>query len=142
MKNARSVPASRPLPAVPPPPQLPADARQRIEKRAILASMKQHAAQGASLGVINMATGYPASAVDLGRLSDVVTSGLSTWSMADVRARRGEVRAWLDALVSTWVQRVKVFNVRFDDASFQVKLSTKDDRGFYDYGFEVVPGGR
>jgi hypothetical protein len=77
-------------------------------------------------------TGFPASAVDLGRLQTEIERAFAGWSSEEIRSRwRSDVFPWVSQFTRTWVQRRSVLHVR-------IGLDTKDDRGYYHYVFEVL----
>jgi len=83
-------------------------------------------------------TGYPASAVDLGRLQSEIERALTGWPRKEVRARwRDEVFPWISALTRAWVQRRSILTLKRTRTGIRVIIDTKDDRGYYHYVFEA-----
>ena len=88
----------------------------------------------------NLATGFRASAVDVGRVKAIVEAGIAAFDMHQVKARwKRDVRAWMVGTVRAWVQRCKLIRLRPREAGIRVELQTQDDEGYYDYGFDVFP---
>ncbi|HEU4369959.1 MAG TPA: hypothetical protein VFV05_17180 [Methylomirabilota bacterium] len=83
-------------------------------------------------------TGFPASAVDLGRLQSEMEGALAGWSSKDVRSRwRDEVFPWISRFTRAWVQRRSILTAKRTRSGIRIVLDTKDDRGYYHYVFEV-----
>jgi len=129
-----------PLPSVPVPPSFDLDPRQQTFRQ-VLGGL----ADGLSLVPVEDAkpryrTGYPASAIDLGRLQDALASGIQAFSMADIEARRSEVIEWFLATLRGWVQRRKGAAIDVRANGIHVRVETQDDHGYYTYEFDVFPG--
>ena len=93
------------------------------------------------IATANTSRGFPAAAVDLGRLQEELEAGLRRLDMKQVRARWGEdVSTWMVRLLMTWVQRCKMVRFRLRRQGINVRLETQDDRGYYRYEFDVFPG--
>lgn len=79
----------------------------------------------------NTGQGFPASAVDLGRLKTVLEVGLQQLDMRQVRERWSEdVFVWLCSAVRAWVQRCKAMTMRPRRDGIHVRLETQDDHGY------------
>lgn len=133
------------LPSLPPllePPRLGPDPRQR-RFAAILAGLANSLGDAIELSTSNIAAGYPAAAVDLGRLKFELERGLERFDMALVRARWDvDVRDWLTRCIFAWVQRVRSLHLAPGELGVAVRFETQDDVGYYDYGFDAMPGRR
>lgn len=79
--------------------------------------------------------GFPASRVDLGWLSD---RAYNYWCRNQTLDRAAVTKIVEDELPHV-VQRLKKYNMEPDSEGFWVSFSTKDDHGWYDYGFSVSP---
>jgi hypothetical protein len=90
----------------------------------------------------NFATGFYASAVDLGRLQAALGRGIARLNMAQVEARWDEIRTWMSGVLRAWVQRYKMVHIERRETGVHVRLETQDDRGYYSYEFDVFPGRR
>jgi hypothetical protein len=88
----------------------------------------------------NFANGFSASAVDLGRLQDVLERGLRRFDLASVERRWPEVERWIHDVLRAWVQRRKVVRIERRERGVRIELTTQDGRGYYDYAFDVFPG--
>jgi hypothetical protein len=88
----------------------------------------------------NFATGFHASAVDLGRLQAALGRGVARLDMAQVEARWEEVRTWMMGVLRAWVQRYKMVHIERHKTGIHVKLETQDDHGCYSYEFDVFAG--
>lgn len=95
---------------------------------------------GAPFAGPNFATGFWASAVDLGRLQDILERGLRRFDLASLERRWPEVEPWMYDVLRGWVQRRKVVRIERRELGVRVELTTQDDRGYYDYAFDVFPG--
>ena len=131
-----------PLPPRPEPPRLPPDERQAVF-RLIAGAIVDGAGEGLGVGVANTVSGFPASAVDVGRLKTALESGLAGFSMDLVRQRwDGDVAHGLGRTVLSWVQRCKSLRLDKRDNGVRVEIETQDDLGYYTYAFDVFPGKR
>lgn len=129
-----------PLPALPEPPQLAPDPRQRTLQR-ISANLAGLLADGMQLGTANTTHGFHASAVDLGRLKAALEDGLRRFDMDTLRARWDvDIRVWVAALLMRWVQRVKEADFDVREIGVHLRVRTQDDAGYYDYAFDIFPG--
>ena len=89
----------------------------------------------------NVASGFPASAVDLGALKDALEGGIARFAFSHLRERWDEdVRSWMQQDVHAWVQRCKLSRIRLFDQGIDVSLETQDDHGYYHYRFDVFWG--
>jgi hypothetical protein len=130
-----------PLPAVPRPPRLPSDPRQRTAAH-IVGSIAEMAHKTMHLAGPNFATGFHASAVDLGRLQAALGRGIARLDTGQVEGRWDEVREWMIGVLRVWVQRCKGMKIERLENGVHVELETQDDEGYYSYGFDVFPGRR
>ena len=135
--SSSNVVAFPPLPRVPRPPDAAADPRQAGARHVI--GQLQSSADLLASGP-NFATGFWASAVDLGRLQDVLERGLRRFDPASVERRWPEVERWMHDALRSWVQRRKVVRIERRERGIRVEFTTQDDRGYYDYAFDVFPG--
>jgi hypothetical protein len=86
------------------------------------------------------ATGFHASAVDLGKLQTALAQGLSRFDMAQVRDRWDEIHEWMHQALRAWVQRSQFVKLEVRRAGIHVSIQTQDDHGTYTYGLDVSPG--
>jgi len=131
-----------PLARIPPPARSRFDPRQANVARIVGALLD---AVGGSAGTrpTNLATGFRASAVDVGRVKAIVEAGIAAFDMHQVKARwKRDVRAWMVGTLRAWVQRCKLIRLRPREAGIRVEVQTQDDEGYYYYGFDVFPGRR
>ncbi len=129
-----------PLPACPEPPHFPPDPRQD-RFQAIVGKITGAVGEGFAFAAANTSNGFPASAVDVGRLKTALEGGLASFDMALVRDRWDtDVFDWLNRTVLGWVQRCKVLSLRPGESGIQVEMETQDDLGHYNYSFDVLPG--
>lgn len=129
-----------PLPPIPIRPVGPADARQQTFHR-IIGGITDELLDHGEVGTINTATGFRASAVDLGALQEMMEDGLAHFDMARVRERwETDVRAWLIEMLRSWVQRCKFMHFDPAENGIHIQIQTQDDRGYYEYEFDVFPG--
>ena len=90
----------------------------------------------------NLASGFPSSAVDLGALQDAIQAGVSRFTAKQLRRRwLVDVRAWVQRVVLTWVQRVKRLTVVLRARGVHITIETQDDRGYYRYELDAFPRG-
>jgi len=131
-----------PLPPRPEPPHLPPDERQ-AQLRRIAGAIANAAGEDFGVAVANTVSGFPASAVDVGRLKTALESGVAGFSMGLVRQRWDvDVAHWLGGTVLSWVQRCKTLRMDKRDHGVRVEIETQDDLGHYTYVFDVFPGRR
>lgn len=129
-----------PLPPLPGPPRLPPDPRQRFLPN-FAARLSEALGDEIHLQANNTSTGFPASAVDLGRLKSELEHGLQRFDMNIIRERWSiDVRVWMTRLVFSWVQRGKELNYDLRERGVRMRLVTRDDLGEYEYSFDVFPG--
>lgn len=132
-----------PFPPVPPrpePPHLPPDERQ-AQFRRIAGAIANAAGEDLRVAVANTVSGFPASAVDVGRLKTALESGVAGFSMRLVRQRWNvDVADWLGGTILSWVQRCKTLSMDKRDHGVHVEIETQDDLGYYTYAFDVFPG--
>lgn len=125
------------LPPVPAPPCQSADRRQAQAAR-VLAGLAGQMGREIHLGSANLSSGFPASAVDIGALQSAIGSGVSRLTGEQLRRRwKADVRAWVQRLVLSWVQRVKRLTVTLRARGVHVVIQTQDDRGYYRYELDV-----
>jgi hypothetical protein len=127
-----------PLPSIPPAPQQPPDERQAKASQIIggLAGAVEAETQVAGP---NLTTGYYASSVDLGRLQAELGKGVARLKPGQVEERWDEVFSWMRRLLRVWVQRCKLMKIERRELGIRIELETQDDRGYYNYGFDVFP---
>jgi hypothetical protein len=131
-----------PLPRVPIPPGGRRDPRQ-TRLAAVVESLSRALGDDAHVGTANFTSGFAASAVDLGRLKDLLEGGIARLDMGQVRARwKADVFEWMRRTIRLWVQRCKLLRFRLRDEGIRVEIETQDDAGYYTYGFDVFPGRR
>src|SRR5262245_33233535 len=122
-----------PLPPQPEPPRFPVDERQRVF-RGIVGGLVDSMGDGMGLGVANTAMGFPASAIDVGRLQCALEAGLVGFDMDVVRRRwEDDVRTWMQTLVLHWVQRCKSLRMEPRENGIHIELESQDDLGYYTY---------
>jgi hypothetical protein len=134
-----------PLPPIPQPPASEPDERQQTFRSIIgnLTSQLGTPVAGSGVAPIDRNAGYRASAVDLGRLQEVLGEGIARFDMAMVRERWNvDVQAWMFRAIRMWTQRCKAMHLELADNGIAVRLDTQDDRGYYEYSFDVFPGRR
>ena len=85
--------------------------------------------------VINLTRGYFASRVDLGVVAKRAQKLVD--SMAKSGATKQAIRTALIDQLAEWVQRVKWTTVKRGSHVIEVLFITKDDFGWYRYGFEL-----
>jgi hypothetical protein len=126
------------MPRLPPPPRFPPDARQAGAER-ILGSIARLAATTMGVAGPRFTHGFPASAVDLGRLQTALERGLKRFDAAQVEARWQEIFRWIVLVIGAWVQRYKELKIERHEQGIRVEMKTQDDLGYYDYAFDVFP---
>jgi hypothetical protein len=71
----------------------------------------------------------------------MIEDAFARLDMAQVRERwEIDVRAWLIELLRSWVQRCKFMHFDLAEKGVHIKIQTQDDRGYFDYEFDVFPG--
>jgi hypothetical protein len=125
-----------PLPRVPPPPTFAVDERQ-TRTMAFLGGLIEQTQERMRLAGPNFATGFHASAVDMGQLQHALGRGVQRLSDAQLEERWDEVLDWLRKCIRAWVQRTKMVKLERATGGVRVELQTQDDRGYYTYGFDV-----
>ena len=127
------------LPPVPPAPDAASEKRQDSFRR-LTRTLESAMGRDMEMATANTSRGFPAAAVDLGRLQEELEAGLRRLDMKEVRARWDEdVSKWIVRLLMTWVQRCKIVRFRLRRQGINVHLETQDDRGYYRSEFDVVP---
>lgn len=124
-----------PLAAQPSPAVLPADPRQ-ARTRHILGTLTSQLGGVAEAGT---RTGYRASAVDVGRLQEVIERSLTRFDDTRLSARWDEIQGWIVTLLRAWVQRAKRLQVERAEKGIRIEIEAQDDLGYYTYGFDVFP---
>ena len=87
----------------------------------------------------NMTDGFPASAVDLGRLQETAEHALRHFTEERLARRWDEVFDWVRRFLARWVQRRKALQIKRHGAAIHVELTTQDDLGYYKYAFDIFP---
>lgn len=130
-----------PMPRTPAAPRLPLDLRQARTRRTLDAV---NSVAGTKMHFVgpNFATGFHASAVDLGQLQAVLAKGVARFDAAQMEERWEEILDWMKRVLTTWVQRYKHAKIERHENGIRVEFETQDDRGYYSYGFDVFPGRR
>ena len=128
-----------PMPPIPAPPRLALDPRQ-AKLMSLIDRVSAISTTGFAGAAPRFATGFYASAVDLGRLQEALARGISRFTMAQVHERWDEVREWMHGALATWVQRRQFLKLEVRKTGVHVQLETRDDLGTYSYGFDVFPG--
>jgi hypothetical protein len=128
-----------PLPAIPEPFGATGDDRQRVFER-IAGVIGEHGESG-HVTVANTVHGFRASAVDLGFLQDMLGKAVAELRMEDVRARwSDDLFPWFRKALLSWVQRCKRIQISLEENGIGIEIETQDDRGYYRYVFDVLPG--
>ena len=131
--------SERELPAVPDPPSFGPDPRQEMFYTVIGRLVPALSHPESEVRVAATSTGFPASAVDLGRLQTEIERAFAGWSSKEIRSRwRSDVFPWISRFTRTWVQRRSVLHAKPIRSGIRIGLDTKDDRGYYHYVFEVL----
>jgi hypothetical protein len=126
------------LPPVPEPPSFGPDPRQETFYAIVGRLGAALSEVEGEVRVAATSTGYPASAVDLGRLQSEMERALAGWSSSEIRSRwRDEVFPWISQFTRAWVQRRSILTAKRTRSGIRIVLDTKDDRGYYHYVFEV-----
>jgi len=126
------------LPPIPEPPSFGPDPRQETFYAIVGRLGTALSEAGGELRVAATSTGYPASAVDLGRLQSELERALTGWSTREIRTRwRDEVFPWISQFTRAWVQRRSILTAKRTRSGVRIVLDTKDGRGYYHYVFEV-----
>jgi hypothetical protein len=131
-----------PLPPMPDPPTGLVDERQQAFGAFSSRIGEALDGESAQVGVINVVTGYPAAAVNLGELQEVLEAALQRFDMKEVRDRwDDDVFVWLRRVLLAWVQRCKFIHFDLEsERGIHIQLQTQDDRGYYQYEFDIFPG--
>ena len=87
----------------------------------------------------NLTSGFPASAVDIGKLQAALERGLTRFDQAQLEARWSEIFQWIASVIGAWVQRRKELKIERRETGIRIELMTQDDLGYYRYGFDVFP---
>jgi hypothetical protein len=125
-----------PVPRIPAPPLLPEDTRQSQAAR-IIGAVAKVAQTSMKVGGPNLAKGFHASAVDLGRLQETLERGLARFDHAQIEARWPEVLGWIQHVIAAWVQRYKHLKIERGERGISIDIQTQDDLGYYRYAFDV-----
>src|SRR5207249_9630100 len=95
--------SERELPAVPDPPSFGPDPRQEMFYTVIGRLVPALSHPESQVRVAATSTGFPASAVDLGRLQTEIERAFAGWSSKEIRSRwRSDVFAWISRFTRTW----------------------------------------
>ena len=130
-----------PLPPIPDPPSLGPDDRQATFSQIVAGLASGLTSAEGSFAAANVFRGFRASAVDLGTLQEVLSTGLAPFDMAQVRERWNEdLFDWMRRVVMTWIQRCKETRFDLESNGVRISLVTQDDRGYYRYELDVFPG--
>ena len=126
------------LPPVPEPPAFGPDPRQETFYSVVGRLIPALSDPDGEVRVASTSTGFPASAVDLGRLQSEMERAFAGWSRKEIRFRwRDDVFPWISQFTRAWVQRRSILQARCTRLGIRIVLDTKDDRGYYHYVFEV-----
>jgi hypothetical protein len=128
-----------PLPAIPAPPVIGPDPRQRHTNHFLSGIITALAGET----VIRPArmSGFRASAVDVGAIQEMLGRGIALLDMAGVRERwDDDLRTWMDDVILAWVQRCKFIHMELEETGITITIETQDDCGYYTYEFDVLPG--
>jgi len=129
-----------PLPRPPAPPQSFRDPRQATADR-IIGGLTRALDESLQVAVANTRTGFPAAAVDVGKLKAALEIGLERMDMEQVRERwEQDLSEWMLRVITSWVQRCKHVKLVQHDDGLEVQLETQDDLGYYHYRFDVFAG--
>jgi hypothetical protein len=117
---------------------VPADRRQAIAARVIgrLEDLSQSSMSSVST---RFATGFHASAIDLGALQQVIERGISRFDDLQLAERWSEIHDWIQRVLRAWVQRRKKVKIQRLAMGIRIELETQDDLGYYSYAFDVFP---
>lgn len=131
-----------PLPPIPEPPTGLHDERQTTFARIIGGLASQLSNAEVFVSPANVATGYRASALDLGRIQEEIEGALELFDMEQVRSRwDDDLFIWLRRMLLTWIQRCKYLHFDTDgEKGIHIEVQTQDDRGYYEYHLDVFPG--
>lgn len=131
-----------PLPPTPDPPAGMVDARQSLFGDVTARLGEALDLTDGHIRTANVASGYPASAVNLGHLQDMLEAALYRFDMTMVRERWDvDLFAWIRRVLLVWIQRCKLIEFDLDgDSGLHIRLETQDDRGYYHYEVDVFPG--
>ena len=129
-----------PLPPIPKPPSVPLDERQQQFYRITVGLLTQLSGEG-EVATTNMAHGFRACAVDLGILQDIINDALAPFDMNQIRERwDADLFRWLTHVLKSWIQRCKEMHFDLAENGIRIRFETQDDRGHYQYEFDVFPG--
>ena len=130
-----------PLPPMPAPPLASPDPRQETFHR-IVGNLQGQLGAGTTVAA-NTDSGYRASAVDLGHLQEILGDAIRLFDMKAVNDRwEDDLGEWFRRTVVAWIQRLKSADFSIKDNGIHVTMETQDDRGYYQYEFDVFPGKR
>ena len=130
--------SARELPPVPDPPSFGPDPRQEMFYSVIGRLVPALSHPETKVRVAATSTGFPASAVDLGRLQTELERAFAGWSSKEIRSRwRSDVFPWISQFTRAWVQRRSILRAKPILSGIRIGLDTKDDLGYYRYVFEV-----
>jgi len=131
-----------PLPPIPDAPRFAPDDRQQAFNNLADAIGGQLSTHG-RVGIANVVTGFPASAVDLDQLQNVLAEAIALFDMAQVRERWSvDLFSWIRHTIRAWVQRCKQMHFDLAENGIRITLETQDDHGYNHYEFDVFPGRR
>lgn len=127
-----------PLPRIPTAPRFAPDPRQRRTSH-ILGEIARAVESEMVVAGPNLVQGFPASAVDLGRLQDALERGVQRLNAEQIAERWDEVLTWMRRVIRSWVQRYKMLKIERLEHGIRVEMQTQDDYGYYEYAFDVFP---
>jgi hypothetical protein len=127
-----------PLPRIPRAPTFPPDPRQATTKR-IVGAITAFAKDKMVLAGPNLVEGFPASGVNPGVLQQMMERGLRRFTGELMKERWDDIFDWSLRFLHRWVQRTKQIKLERFESGIRIELQTQDDRGYYDYGFDVFP---
>lgn len=84
----------------------------------------------------NLFSGYHAASVDVGSLQAAIEDGLKGVALD---TRWDEAREWVETLLVTWLQRLERTKIERRGVELHIELSTRDERGVYEYVFDAFP---
>jgi hypothetical protein len=127
-----------PLPEMPQPPVVGPDPRQDGFRR-IVGALADATRESSMLSVINLGTGYHASAPALGVIKSAHEQALVHFDTRIARDRWDEdLRSWLNRSLVRWFQRAKMVTTKLYPNGIAVEIETQDDMGYYRYSFDVM----
>lgn len=80
--------------------------------------------------------------MDVGRLQIVMERGLARFGPKTLDTRWAELHGWLASVIRAWAQRTKRMRIEKKREGIRIELITQDDRGYYEYAFDVFPNRR